>query len=136
MFLITFFAFFLSSEGPYAPAPLPIDVNVTIDYSSKANCLPNQGKDYKGTLSVTMRGFTCLPWASPKAVKKAVGKEFLPEVKLEANYCRNPDDDTEGPWCFVDYPNVTMDYCELELCGKKMPRRIQMFVSVLSSLRL
>ncbi|XP_012670406.2 prothrombin [Clupea harengus] len=103
-------------EGPYAPAPLPIDVNVTIDYSSKANCLPNQGKDYKGTLSVTMRGFTCLPWASPKAVKKAVGKEFLPEVKLEVNYCRNPDDDTEGPWCFVDYPNVTMDYCELELC--------------------
>ncbi|KAL2088769.1 hypothetical protein ACEWY4_015668 [Coilia grayii] len=105
-----------SCEGPFAPAPVPTKVNVTTSYSDTTNCLPENGKGYKGTLSVTMKGFTCLPWASPKAVKMATGSEFLTDVKLEANYCRNPDGDSEGPWCYVDYPNITMDYCDLELC--------------------
>ncbi|XP_076144322.1 prothrombin [Alosa pseudoharengus] len=103
-------------DGPFVAVPPPTKVTVTIDYSSSTNCLTDNGKDYKGTLSVTMKGFTCLPWNSPKAKKKASGVEFLPNVVLEANYCRNPDNDTEGPWCFVDYPNVTMDYCDLDLC--------------------
>ncbi|KAG5284994.1 hypothetical protein AALO_G00032830 [Alosa alosa] len=106
-------------DGPFVTAPLPTNLppfNGIIDYNSSTNCLLDNGRDYNGTLSVTMKGFACLPWATPKAKKKAAGLEFLPNVVLEANYCRNPDNDAEGPWCFVDHPNVTMDYCDLQLC--------------------
>ncbi|KAJ8248912.1 hypothetical protein GJAV_G00229120 [Gymnothorax javanicus] len=55
---------------------------------------------------------------SSEAVALSAGKEFLPEVQLVENHCRNPDGDLEGPWCFVEKPNITMDYCDLELCDE------------------
>ncbi|KPP79696.1 hypothetical protein Z043_100707 [Scleropages formosus] len=87
-----------------------------------SDCLLNSGLDYTGTLSVTVRGFKCLLWSSPKAVALSAGHEFLPEVKLVQNHCRNPDEDLEGPWCFVDHPNITMDYCSLELCDEPLSK--------------
>lgn len=105
-----------SCDGPFVRGIVRTQPGKTADPPKSTECLPDHGKDYKGTLSVTMKDHTCLPWKSPKAVKRAAQMEFLPEVVLEQNYCRNPDNDTEGPWCFVDHPNVTMDYCDLELC--------------------
>uniref|UniRef100_A0A8C7H274 Prothrombin n=1 Tax=Oncorhynchus kisutch TaxID=8019 RepID=A0A8C7H274_ONCKI len=83
---------------------------------TKKDCLANNGLDYTGDLSVTMNGKTCLPWASPKALGLSKGKNFIPEIKLVANHCRNPDGDMEGPWCYVDqHGNTTVDYCDLEM---------------------
>lgn len=82
-------------------------------------CLPRYGVDYAGDLAVTLGGHTCLQWSSPKAVTLSRGKEFIPEVTLRGNKCRNPDKDLEGPWCYVQVSgNVTIDYCDVELCGK------------------
>ncbi|XP_036391610.1 prothrombin [Megalops cyprinoides] len=100
---------------PFVPAPAPPAVDVKAKYTKK-DCLAGSGEDYTGNLSVTMKGFTCLPWSSPKAVALSAGKDFNREIKLVENHCRNPDMDLEGPWCFVDKPNITMDYCKLELC--------------------
>ncbi|XP_070814235.1 prothrombin [Chaetodon trifascialis] len=81
------------------------------------DCLPNYGIDYTGDLAVTLGGHTCLQWSSPEAVALSQDKEFIPEVVLQGNKCRNPDNDPEGPWCFVDISgNLTVDYCDLELC--------------------
>ena len=75
--------------------------------------------DYAGNLSVTLGGHACLAWASPQATNHSRGKGFMPEVALPGNECRNPDDDPEGPWCFVEVNGrVTLDYCDLDLCGK------------------
>lgn len=83
------------------------------------NCLPRYGVDYVGDLDVTLGGHTCLQWSSSKAVALSHNKEFIPEVTLKGNKCRNPDKDPEGPWCYVDISgNVTVDYCDVELCGK------------------
>ncbi|XP_070711773.1 prothrombin [Pempheris klunzingeri] len=80
-------------------------------------CLPNYGIDYVGDLSVSLGGHACLLWASPVAVNLSRNKEFIPEVGLQGNKCRNPDYDPEGPWCYVEVSgNVTIDYCDLELC--------------------
>ncbi|KAK5621309.1 hypothetical protein CRENBAI_009918 [Crenichthys baileyi] len=80
-------------------------------------CLPSNGIDYTGDLSVTVGGHTCLQWASREAAALSRGKVFIPEVVLEGNKCRNPDDDPEGPWCYVDISgNITIDYCDLEPC--------------------
>lgn len=66
-----------------------------------------------------MGGHACLQWSSPEAKALSKNKEFIPEVSLLGNKCRNPDKDPEGPWCYVKpLENVTIDYCDLELCGK------------------
>uniref|UniRef100_A0ABZ3NPN7 Prothrombin n=1 Tax=Gadus morhua TaxID=8049 RepID=A0ABZ3NPN7_GADMO len=84
-----------------------------------AECLTNQGLDYSGDVSVSLGGHACLDWASPRARARSVKMQFIPEVRLPGNKCRNPDDDPEGPWCFVEvYGNVSVDYCDLQLCGQ------------------
>ncbi|XP_013882522.1 prothrombin [Austrofundulus limnaeus] len=80
-------------------------------------CVSNYGVDYTGDLSVTMGRHTCLLWSSPEAKALSQDKDFMPEVTLLGNKCRNPDNDPEGPWCYVNIAgNVTIDYCDLELC--------------------
>uniref|UniRef100_A0A4W6FRT1 Prothrombin n=1 Tax=Lates calcarifer TaxID=8187 RepID=A0A4W6FRT1_LATCA len=83
------------------------------------DCLPNYGIDYVGDLDVTLGGHTCLQWSSPRVTALSKDKEFIPEVILQGNKCRNPDNDPEGPWCYVEVSgNVTVDFCDLHLCGK------------------
>lgn len=80
-------------------------------------CFENNGLDYTGDLSVTLGGHNCLPWASPVVTTLSLDKDFLPEVHLPDNHCRNPDNDPEGPWCYIQVQgNVTVDYCDLPLC--------------------
>ncbi|XP_056444820.1 prothrombin [Gadus chalcogrammus] len=86
-----------------------------------AECLTNQGLDYSGDVSVSLGGHACLDWASPRARARSVKMQFIPEVRLPGNKCRNPDDDPEGPWCFVEvYGNVSVDYCDLQLCDEPL----------------
>lgn len=84
-------------------------------------CLPHNGLDYTGDLSVTIGGHVCLPWSSPVVQTLSKDKEFIPEITLTTNKCRNPDNDPEGPWCYVaDAGNVTIDYCDLDICDDSL----------------
>ena len=73
------------------------------------------GKFYNGTVSVTASGKNCLVWAETNSahfhgIWKWVG---------EHNYCRNPDTDPKGPWCFPDDPDdTTKEYCSIPLCSE------------------
>ncbi|KAM8940332.1 prothrombin [Pelodytes ibericus] len=78
-------------------------------------CEPDLGMGYEGNLAVTISGLPCLRWDSPVA-KQNERKEFIPEVILKENYCRNPDGDGEGVWCYVNHPNITYQYCQLDYC--------------------
>lgn len=33
-------------------------------------------------------------------------------------YCRNPDGDVNGPWCFTMNPKKLFDYCDVPQCGE------------------
>jgi len=38
------------------------------------------------------------------------------------NFCRNPNDDTGGPWCYVEeksYEMVEKEYCDIPSCDDK-----------------
>uniref|UniRef100_A0A3B4D5H3 Prothrombin n=1 Tax=Pygocentrus nattereri TaxID=42514 RepID=A0A3B4D5H3_PYGNA len=93
----------------------------------KTECLAGSGETYTGDLSVTLQGHTCLDWSLPKVKALSVGKDFKPEVQLLKNHCRNPDGDLEGPWCYVMSAagNITMDYCNLELCDAPLEGKVE-----------
>lgn len=42
--------------------------------------------------------------------------EKHPLEGLEENYCRNPDNDEKGPWCYTTDPNQRFDYCSIPQC--------------------
>ncbi|XP_053305162.1 prothrombin [Spea bombifrons] len=83
--------------------------------TKESPCEPEMGMSYEGKLAVTISGLPCLPWNSP-TVQQYQRKDFYPEVKLVENYCRNPDGDGEGVWCYVSHPNITYEYCPLHYC--------------------
>ncbi|XP_054479738.1 prothrombin [Anoplopoma fimbria] len=96
---------------------LPTPPTLAPEIIRTGECLPNYGLEYSGDLAVTLGGHTCLLWSSPEAKSLSVDKDFIPEVSLQGNKCRNPDNDPEGPWCYVEVSgNLTMDYCNLDLC--------------------
>lgn len=50
-------------------------------------------------------------------------KHFSDGSRAKArNFCRNPDDDTGGPWCYVEeksYELVEKEYCDIPSCDDK-----------------
>ncbi|XP_068792606.1 plasminogen-like [Struthio camelus] len=42
--------------------------------------------------------------------------ENFPHAGLEENYCRNPDRNENGPWCFTTDPATRLDYCSIPEC--------------------
>ena len=44
-----------------------------------------------------------------------------PEARLEENYCRNPDNDSHGPWCYTMDPRTPFDYCAIKPCCEPLP---------------
>ena len=41
-----------------------------------------------------------------------------PDTFLFFQYCRNPDGDVNGPWCYTTDPGTPFDYCALRRCGE------------------
>ena len=62
-----------------------------------------EGTEYRGTLSETQAGETCIPWG-------AVG------IDEEENYCRNPTADGGGPYCYFAEGEDDWDYCDVLDC--------------------
>ncbi|CAG2234169.1 PLG [Mytilus edulis] len=72
-------------------------------------CLQNtEGLAYKGTVSTTRTGINCSSWSGI-----AVNNEVQTH---QHNYCRNPDADPKGPWCFTSDPDVFWEHCSIPLC--------------------
>lgn len=42
--------------------------------------------------------------------------ETFPNAGLEENYCRNPDNDENGPWCYTTDSETRYDYCNISEC--------------------
>ena len=72
-----------------------------------------RGLDYSGTTSVTKFGQTCQRWD-----KQTPHKHHLKGGNLKENYCRNPDNEPGGPWCFTIMKESRWQYCDIPICGK------------------
>jgi len=74
------------------------------------------GLEYRGRVSETRGGIRCQRWdqSYPHYVK------FRPNPSNH-NYCRNPDNDPKGPWCYTTDPQRRFDYCDIPTLTTRRP---------------
>ncbi|CAH2250846.1 plasminogen [Pelobates cultripes] len=83
------------------------------------DCISGKGEDYRGTTSTTIKGHTCQAWSSHSPHEhSSITPTTHPQSGLDKNYCRNPDGDVNGPWCFITTPGpLKWDYCDIPRCA-------------------
>ncbi|XP_078086246.1 plasminogen-like [Mustelus asterias] len=108
---------------PQSPTIVPVhgegdEISQTSD--GQPDCQVGNGVTYRGTKSTTSSGRTCQNWS---AMTPHFHRDFTPETHsdagLEENFCRNPDADPDGPWCFTTDFQKRFDYCsDIPICGQ------------------
>ncbi|XP_008103243.1 hepatocyte growth factor-like protein isoform X1 [Anolis carolinensis] len=121
------------SEAPWCFTTLPnlrmafcFQIKRCVDDVEVEDCYHGNGEEYQGTVSKTRKGITCQKWKDQSPHRPQVFPIKFPTVRLEENYCRNPDNDSHGPWCYTMDHNTQFDYCAIKPCaGDKKPSILQ-----------
>ena len=82
------------------------------------DCYSGHGRGYNGTVNVTRGGIPCQQWNLNYPHQHLLGYENHPELQGGHNYCRNPGERGERPWCFTTDRETRWDYCDIEECCK------------------
>ncbi|XP_058414671.1 hepatocyte growth factor-like protein isoform X6 [Diceros bicornis minor] len=88
------------------------------------DCYHGAGELYRGSVSKTHKGVTCQRWSAETPHKPQFTPTSVPHAQLEENFCRNPDGDSHGPWCYTTDPGTPFDYCALRRCDDDEPLSI------------
>ena len=67
--------------------------------------LPEPGSDYEGQESITASGRVCQSWDQQEPHQHG-------KPSFSHNYCRNPDGEPKGVWCYTTDPKVRFEYCQ------------------------
>lgn len=71
------------------------------------------GNNYRGQATITESGKTCQRWDS-----QSPHSHTYTSLEDQENYCRNPDNEGVGPWCYTTDPNVRWQSCYIPVCGQ------------------
>ena len=68
--------------------------------------------EYRGLINVSESGKTCQKWTSQTPHSHSRTPQNYPGKGLgDHNYCRNPDGDEKGAWCYTTDPAHRWQYC-------------------------
>ena len=65
----------------------------------------------------TQSGVTCQAWELQYPRKHSNTPDKFPKAGLVKNYCRNPDGEPGGPWCYTTSGKDQWEYCDVKFCG-------------------
>uniref|UniRef100_G3PGI4 Hepatocyte growth factor n=1 Tax=Gasterosteus aculeatus aculeatus TaxID=481459 RepID=G3PGI4_GASAC len=77
-----------------------------------SDCYEGFGENYQGEQSRTRSNLPCAPWRD----RNNSGERGVQIGGLEGSYCRNPDKDKHGPWCYTNNSASPWDYCHIKPC--------------------
>ena len=66
---------------------------------------------FKHTNAVSFKCFFMFSRASLNA-------SYNQYMEQHENFCRNPNNDVNGPWCFTSLETGRMEYCDIPYCGR------------------
>jgi len=86
------------------------------------NCYEGDGASYRGRKTTTFGGQICQNWNDysihPSRYKPPYKPPWIyPNSDLTSNYCRNPDHDPNGPWCYTKDNEEGYEYCGIPKCS-------------------
>ena len=70
-----------------------------------------------GHHAVTKTGIECQKWTDKLPHGHGIDYEkpqYSNKQLGDHNYCRNPDNEPYGAWCFTTNPDVRMEYCSCD----------------------
>uniref|UniRef100_A0A8B9HK76 Macrophage stimulating 1 n=1 Tax=Astyanax mexicanus TaxID=7994 RepID=A0A8B9HK76_ASTMX len=113
------------SEAPWCFTSLPemrtalcLQIKRCADDIEAEDCYHENGKNYRGIVRKTRKGIICQKWSANTPHQTKINPKTHPDANLTENYCRNPDGDLHGPWCYTTDPKTEFDYCAIKQCGK------------------
>ena len=74
------------------------------------DCQTGNGAAYRGNVSQTVSGLECQAWNVKVPHTHSYGSVG------SHNYCRNPDGEEDGVWCFTNNKYKRRDYCDVRRC--------------------
>lgn len=107
------------------------EVDISLDDISIDACMPRAERscaedpyatDYGGVQDIAKSGKQCQPW---NHISSYLLSGFLKQWGAETensslselgNNCRNPNFDSNGPWCITDVNAMTIEYCKIPTC--------------------
>ncbi|KAM9798575.1 plasminogen [Neosynchiropus ocellatus] len=105
--------------GANSKSEITLRRSSTVLYEKKdylLECVSGIGTDYRGTKSKTKTGKTCQRWEAKEPHRPNLTPQSHPKADLESNFCRNPDGDSGGPWCYTTDPNTRWEHCGVPSC--------------------
>ena len=77
------------------------------------------GREYTGSISHTKNGIMCQAWtAQTPHTHTFTNLDWFPDTLMKdaGNYCRNPDGEPAGPWCYTKDPKIWWQHCNIPNC--------------------
>ncbi|XP_039260764.2 inactive tyrosine-protein kinase transmembrane receptor ROR1-like [Styela clava] len=76
-------------------------------------CYNDTGTGYQGVVATSQSGEKCKPWPPKMLVE-------YPELAGGHNFCRNPGNAMDQPWCYTDRDRISRDPCEIPKCKSSL----------------
>ena len=88
------------------------------NFAEKECKMTTEGMEYRGSASTSRSGIPCQAWNMQSPHTHDMMPSNHPDKGLNENYCRNPDNEENGPWCYTTSVNKRWEHCDIQKCGK------------------